>query len=1087
MESGETGLSFSNTLTPTPAFNLFSYMYYYNGSGVGAGDFNQDGLIDLFFASNQSGLVLYMNKGEMHFEDVTARSGIPQTRYWHTGVSVADINSDGLLDIYVCAVGQYKSLQGKNLLFICDSIDGVGIPHYSEQAAAYGIAFSGFSTQAAFIDYDRDNDLDLFLLNHSVNHDGNYAPRKNFLNTYDSLAGHRFYRNESHRMQDGRTKTVFSDVTRESGIHSSRIGYGLGVAVADIDMDGWQDIYVGNDFHENDYLYINQRNGTFSDESTKQLAHTSQFSMGVDVADINNDAFPDIISMDMLPYEPGMLKRSLSEDDYTIFQEKIRYGYSFQYARNNLQLNRRNGFFSEVGQYAGIYATDWSWAALWMDFNNDRRKDLFVSNGIPKRMNDIDYVNFVSSDVIQQKLRENTIRDKDLSLTNTFPEIKIPNRFFLNKGAFRFDDVSDRTNKERPTFSNGAVYADFDSDGDLDIVVSNINEPALLYRNTTNTSARRTPYASISLRGPDGNTQGLGAKLILFEKGEVVTYEQQAVHGFQSSMQASLLVGLGDAQIDSALLVWPDQSYQRLEMRDALNDTVIYQPGLPQYDLNRLRFTASMNSIQAFEDITRASSIDHVHRENPFNEFDRETLMPRMVSTEGPALAVADINHDGREDVFIGASKTFHPAIRLQQPGGTFIELKQPAWNNDSMQEHVDAIWVDVNADTHPDLVIATGGNEYYGQDPHLAPLLYLNDGKGNLAQKQNAFPPIYATQSQVVASDFTGDGHPDLFLAGRAVPWNYGAAPRSYLLQNDGKGKFTDVTASYCTDLIEPGMVTSAQWTDLDNDRKNELLLTYEWGGIDAFVFERGKAQKKSLTTAAGWWQHCLPLDVDADGDLDLIATNFGLNSRLKASSEEPVTLYLNDFDDNGSSEQVITYYLNGQEVPFSTKTQLEKRMPLLKKKFLYAADFSKASIADLFGAGKLRSSRKLQANFFSNAVLINDGKMRFTLKELPEAAQWTTYRAASMVNANADALPDILLMGNYYDYNVEIGRQDADQGTLLINKGGGDFMAQSLPGLPIDGQVRKIRTVKIEGRTCYFLARNNGSLMLIRPKDAY
>ncbi|MFM2145796.1 MAG: hypothetical protein RL732_632, partial [Bacteroidota bacterium] len=607
MEGTETGIQFSNTLTPTPDFNLFSYMYYYNGAGVGTADFNNDGQTDLFFASNQQGMAMYLNKGEMRFEEVTAKTGIPQPHYWHTGVSVVDINSDGLMDIYVCAVGQYKSLQGRNLLLVCDSIDAQAIPHYSEQAVQYGIGFSGFSTQAAFLDYDRDNDLDLFLLNHSVNHDGNYAPRSNFVDSYDPLAGHKLFRNDRSKDKEGNHQIVFTDVTVASGIHSSRIGYGLGVAVADIDLDGWPDIYVGNDFHENDYLYINQRNGRFSDESTTRLGHTSQFSMGVDIADINNDAYPEIISMDMLPYDPAMLKRSLSEDDYTIFQEKIRYGYSYQYARNNLQLNRRNGLFSEIGQYAGIYATDWSWAALWMDFNNDRKKDLFVSNGIPKRMNDIDYVNFVSSDVIQQKLRENAIRDKDLTLTRTFPEIKIPNRFFLNQGTLQFQDISSSQVAERPTFSNGAAYADLDGDGDLDIVVNNINESPIIYRNTTHTKEKSLPYARYFLKGPKGNEQALGAKLILFEKGETITYEQQAVHGFQSSMSGPVLIGLEKAQIDSALLIWPDQSFQYITIHPTAGDTLRYTAGLPLFSSAILTGKNQLQGVNPFSDITSAS------------------------------------------------------------------------------------------------------------------------------------------------------------------------------------------------------------------------------------------------------------------------------------------------------------------------------------------------------------------------------------------------------------------------------------------------------------------------------------------------
>ncbi|HCT22692.1 MAG TPA: hypothetical protein DIW54_04905, partial [Chitinophagaceae bacterium] len=766
LDSSKTGIAFANRLRPTPEFNLFSYMYYYNGAGVGAGDFNKDGLTDLFFAANQHANALYLNKRNLQFEDVSAKAGIPQDSSWSTGVSVVDINNDGLLDIYVCKVGRYKVLKGSNQLLVCDSIDQQGIPHYRERAKEFGLDFSGFSTHAAFLDYDGDNDLDMFLLNHSVNHDGNYAPRDIFINTYDSLAGQRLYRNDVKKNEMGQAQVFFTDVTKTSGINGSKIGYGLGVAVADINMDGWPDIYVGNDFHENDYLYINQQNGRFQEQNTQQLNHTSQFSMGVDVADVNNDALPEIVSMDMLPDDPYMLRRSLAEDDYTIFQQKIFYGYTYQYARNNLQLNRRNGSFSEVGQFSGIHATDWSWAALWMDFNNDGDKDLFVSNGIPKRMNDIDYINFVSGDDIQQKLRNNTIRDQDLSLTNKFPEIKIPNQFYLNKGNLRFSNLTDSIQKNPATFSNGAVYADLDNDGDLDIVTNNIGDAALIYQNNTNDAQQKTSYTSLAFIGAPANINAIGAKVLLYSKEKVRTYEHQPVHGFQSSMLTALHIGLAHEPIDSAILIWPDQGYQRITLHPNKRDTILYQAGLPRFDFSRLH-ASPVSNIPLLKDITAETGFMYRHEENIFNEFNREPLMPAMVSTEGPAIAVADINHDGLEDVFAGASKGFPAAVYLQTPAGRFQRSAQPALQLDSMWEQIDAVWADINKDTHLDLLIATGGNEFYGNDEHQQPLLYLNDGKGKLTKVLNAFPDIYGTFSKVVVDDLNQDGYPDIFLAG--------------------------------------------------------------------------------------------------------------------------------------------------------------------------------------------------------------------------------------------------------------------------------------------------------------------------------
>lgn len=1082
LESKYTGLDFSNTLTPTAQFNLFTYMYYYNGAGIGAADFNNDGLTDLFFSANQGHNKLYINQGELRFIDVTERAQVAQDSGWSTGVSVVDINNDGLMDIYICKVGHYKTLKSKNQLLVCKGIDTQGIPTYKDEAKEYGLDFSGFSTQAVFFDYDGDSDLDMFLLNHSVNHDGNYAPRENFLNTFDSLAGQNLYRNDYVKDIPGKAAVHFTDVTKQSGIHGSKIGYGLGVAVADINLDGWPDFYVGNDFHENDYLYINQKNGTFTDESNSRLMHTSQFSMGVDVADVNNDAYPEIISLDMLPYDPYILRRSLAEDDYNIFFNKISYGYNYQYSRNNFQFNRRNGMFSETGQYSGIYSTDWSWAALWMDFDNDGSKDLFISNGIPKRMNDIDYINFVSSDEVQQKLIDNKMVDKDMALINKFPEIKIANEFFSNTGNLIFKEVTDSIQHNKPTFSNGAVYADLDNDGDLDIVVNNIDDPVLLYQNLAN-NKKEKPFATIELNGPETNINAIGSKVILFANGEIRTYENNPVHGFQSSMQLPVHIGLDKTKIDSAFLIWPDNTYQQIEIKPNQQLSFSYNSNLPKFNYTIL--TSYYNTeASPVEDITSVARLNYRHFENPFNEFNREPLMPHMLSTEGPALAVADVNHDGLDDVFIGASKTFHNAVFLQTAQGKFIKKPEPEMLIDSMWENVDAAWVDVNNDSHLDLVVATGGNEYYGSESHLLPLLYLNDGTGSLTKKTDAFKNIYFTQSVVVPNDFNSDGFEDLFIGGRTQPWNYGVVPRSYLLQNDGTGKFIDVTENYSKQLLQPGMVTNAQWLDIDKDGDKDLLLCYQWGGIDAFIKNKNNFIRNAITAKKGWWNFIMPCDIDNDGDVDFIAGNYGLNNKLKASEKQPVSFYYNDFDNNGKKEQVLTYYLKGEEIPFATKQALEKQIPSLKKKFLYAEDFAKSSLFSLFGADKVKEAYRFSADYFSNSVLVNKGNMIFEVKPLPFQAQLTAYRDAVVVNANNDNLPDVLLMGNFYENNIELGRFDADFGTTLINKGAGNFECQSINGLSIKGQVRRIRPIQINKQNAFVLARNNDSLMLIKYK---
>ena len=1070
-----TGLHFSNKLLPTDSFNMFHYMYYYNGAGVGAGDFNNDGKIDLFFASNQGDNKLYLNEGNLKFRDVSEQAGILKNQGWSTGVSVIDINNDGMLDIYICKVGNYESLQGKNQLLVCKGIKD-GVPYYEDEAAKYGLDFSGFSTQAVFFDYDGDGYLDMFLLNHSVHQNGSFAPRQNFLGTYNPLSGDRLFHNDHNNH--------FTDVTKESKINSSAISYGLGIAVGDINMDGWPDLYVGNDFHENDYLYINQHNGTFTEEGTQRLMHTSQFSMGVDVADVNNDGLPEIISMDMLPSDPYILKRSLGEDDYDIFYHKISVGYSYQYTRNNLQYNRKNGMFSEVGLYAGVYASDWSWAPLWMDFDNDGQKDLFISNGIPKRMNDMDYVNFISNEEIQEKLRENKLDEKDMALVNKFPEIKIPNKFFLNKGNMTFEDQAAAVSNDQSTYSNGAVYADLDNDGDLDVIVNNIDQSVLVYENKSNDKKDRN-YAEIKLKGPQNNINALGAKVILFANGGIRTYEKYPVHGFQSSMEIPIHIGLYQTKVDSSFLIWPDNTFQRITFPANQHELqYTYQKGLPKFDYSMITGHWK-NPTKPMEDITAKTGLNYVHQENPFIEFNREFLIPHMLSTEGPALAVADINHDGLEDVFIGSSKTFHSAIFLQQPNGKFVKTQQPFMGADSMYEDVDASFIDVNHDGNVDLVIASGGNEYFGQDEHLLPRVYLNDGKGNFRKLEDAFKDIYVTQSCIVPCDFNGDGFIDLFIGGRAVPWEYGATPRSYLLENDGTGKFKDVTDQYSKELGKVGMVTQAIWIDLNKDGQKDLVVCSEWGGIDAFIKKGNHFEKKTLTDKKGWWNFVLPVDLNNDGNIDLIAGNLGLNSRLHASEQEPVRLYFNDFDDNGKKEQVVTYYLNGKEIPFANKDEIQKQLPIIKKKFLYAGDFAKASLEDIFTEKKLKESTVLTANYFSNSVLINHGNLNFTTEALPWEAQLSPFRDATIVDANGDGLPDILMVGNYYDNNIQMGRYDADYGTLLINKGNGKFEVSVINGLEIKGQVRHIKSVKINKQQAYILAKNNDSTVIIRYKQ--
>ncbi len=1068
LNSEVTGINFANKLTYNPAFNLFKYIYFYNGSGVGAGDFNNDGLQDIFFGSNQQANKLYLNEGKLRFRDISKDAGIPDDQSWTTGISVVDINNDGKLDIYVCKVGNYLQLKGRNQLLVNQGNNPAGIPTFVDKAADYGLDFSGFSTQAAFFDYDLDGDLDMYLMNHSVHQNGTFKPRREFDGTTHPLAGDRLFRNDGGK---------YTDVTGEAGINSTAIGYGLGISIADINVDGYPDIYIGNDFHENDYLYINTGNGTFVEQSAEQLMHTSQFSMGVDVADVTNDGFPEIISMDMLPEDPYILKRSLGEDAYDIFQYKIREGYSYQYTRNNLQYNRKNGLFSEVGLYSGVAATDWSWAPLWMDFDNDGNKDLFVSNGIPKRMNDIDYINFLSNSEIQQRITENSVEKTDLALIDKFPEIKLPNKFYRNTGNLKFEDLNAGIGNNAPSFSNGAAYADLDNDGDLDVVVNNIDDNAVVYANQAADNSPNSSY-TITLKGPSGNTTATGSRIVIFAGGETRTYEKQAVRGFMSSMEGPLLIGASGRKIDSALLIWPDRRYQSLKL-DTLNRklTITYSAEHPLFDFTRLQ-----PPVPAYRlvDITAGSGLDFVHKENHFVEFDREPLIPHMISSEGPAMAVADINHDGLDDVFIGGARNQQAGLFLQKPGGRFQKQSSSQLMVDSIYEDVQAVWADVNLDTHPDLLVASGGNEFYGNDRHNSPRIYLGDGKGGLARDTAALPPMYLTASTVAAADINGDGAPDLFIGARAVPWAYGQVPESYLLLNDGKGKFKLATKELAPALALAGFVTDAEWVDIDNDKDPDLVLAREWAPIAVFINSNGKLTEQPVSGQYGWWNFVLPADLNGDGKMDLVAGNLGLNSRLRADSSQPVRLYFNDFDGNGRREQLLTYYLAGKEIQFANKAELEKQVPFLKKKFLYAGDFAKATIKDMFGSDALNKSAISKADHFASTVYYQDGSV-MKAADLPFEAQLSQLRAGSVVDANKDGHPDLLLFGNFYDNNIEMGRYDADYGTLLLNNGKGDWTAVPLGGPGVKGQVRNMQPIRIGSTQAYILARNNAPAMVV------
>jgi hypothetical protein len=1069
LSSEKTGIDFANRLTATADFNMFKYMYFYNGAGVGAGDFNQDGLIDLFFASNQEQNRMYLNKGDFKFIDVTTQAQLPNDKGWSTGVSVVDINNDGLLDIYVCRVSGFENLKAGNQLLICQGVKD-GVPYYKDEASTYGLAFSGFSTQASFFDYDLDGDLDCFLLNHSIHHNGTFGKRDRFLNTYHEQSGDRFFVNDKGR---------FIDKTKETGIQSSVIGYGLGIVVSDLNADGWPDLYIGNDFHENDYLYINNKDGSFREELTSRTQHCSQFSMGVDAGDVNNDGLPDIISVDMLPADPEILKRSLGEDEYNLFMMKIGYGYHYQYTRNNLQQNNFSGHFKELGLYAGIAATDWSWAPIWADFDNDGHKDLFISNGIPRRLNDIDYVNFITNDNFQDKIRKAELKKEDMGLVEQFPQIKLPNAFFRNQGDFQFSEAAFAVSKNQKSFSNGAVVVDLDNDGDLDIVTNNIDDPAFVYRNNQ-LAADSSSYMQLELRGPADNLNAIGTTVLVCADTTRLYYEKYPVRGFQSSMEQYLHLGLGNIRPDSVLIIWPDQTYFKLDSISFNTRTsLVYQHGLPHFDKQaHLKEPATVNAL----DLSQTAKLKIAHKENPFVEFNREPLIPFMLSTEGPALAVADINGDGKADFFMGSSKGNKAKVVVQSKNGTFAELRQPALEADSMYEEVDAIWLDINQDGYPDLLTASGGNEYYGKDSKLLPRAYLNNGAGTLTLFPDAFPnSVLLTASCIKAADFSGDGIPDLFIGARAVPYEYGKVPPSYFLLNDGKGRFIDQTAARAPENGLLGFVKNANWYDMDGDGDVDLLLALEWGALTMLENNTGKFSKRILHPAKGWWNFLVPVDINKDGLPDLIAGNQGYNNRLKPENGKPIRLYVNDFDGNGKREQLLTYYIKEKEHLFANKMELEKQLPYLKKKFLYAGDFAKASLGDIIEPAKLKEAKLFTADDFVSGYLINKGNWQFEWHAFPWEVQLSPYRSTELVDVNGDGWMDLLVGPNFYANSIQMGRNDAGVAAVLLNENGNAF--RYLPwATKVTGEIRKFAPIELNKEQLFLTVRNNDSLGLFR-----
>ena len=1072
-----TGVVFVNRLPEDSAFNILNYLYYYNGGGVAAGDIDGDGLPDLYFTSNLGAGRLYLNQGNYRFEDITERAGVADSVGWKTGVTMADVNGDGRLDIYVAAVS-YLTMHGRNVLYINNGAKN-GETTFADRTKEYGLEHVGYSTQAAFFDYDGDGDLDMYLLNHSVHTERGVSSRPQ-RSPRHPRAGDRLFRNDGTR---------FIDVSERAGIYGGVEGYGLGVVASDLNLDGCPDLYVANDFQENDFLYVNNCDGTFTESITRATGHTSRFSMGVDAADFNNDGRPDLVVLDMLPEREDILKTSANAESFNLFDLKVKTGYHAQYARNTLQLNRGGGRFSDIGYLAGVYATDWSWAPLFADLDNDGNKDLFITNGIYRRPNDQDFIGYVSNEAIQVSL-EQGITAANLTLLVRMPQIPLPNYAYRNNGDLTFTNMADAwgLTQRGGGFSNGAAYVDLNNSGALDLVVNNINAPAAIYRNR----ARETSghhYLQVVLRGSGANTAGIGAKVTIRHGSTRQLLEQMLTRGFQSSVDPRLHFGLGPStRIDSLVVVWPDHRYQVLTEVAVDRMVTLFQRDAAGQYIYRQGAAAE----PLFADVTARLAVDFKHKENTFYDYNREPLMPHLLSTEGPALAVGDVNGDGLDDLYVGGAKWQPGWLLVQQSNGSFRTSNERVFAADSLNEDVDAAFFDANGDGSPDLYVVSGGNEFWGEHEALRDRLYINDGRGNFRRAEHALPDFFHNGSCVVPGDFNGDGHIDLFVGSRVVSRQYGRTPRSYLLQNDGTGRFSDVTAEIAPALAEAGMVTSAAWIDSDrraNDGRLDLVVAGEWMPVRVFRQENGRFVERTaeagLTGSSGWWNSITAADLNGDGRKDLVLGNLGLNSYIRASRAEPARLYVHDFFGNGTLEQILTFYKHGVSYPLAGRDELVRLMPQLRSRYPSYAAFGASQIEDIFSAADLRRAMVLDSRVFESSVALNQGNGSFDLQPLPTEAQFAPVYAALAEDFDRDGHTDLLLAGNFYGVTPVQGRYDASYGLMLSGDGKGGFAPVALESsnLLIEGQVRHMALLgRADGDRLIVVARNGDRLQIFR-----
>ena len=1054
-------------------FNIYTYRNFYNGGGTALGDINNDGLIDIFMTANMGTNVLYLNKGNFIFEDISKSSGVEGKGQWSTGVSFADVNGDGWTDIYICNSGNVEGDDRRNELYINN-----GDLTFTDKAKECGLDDPGYSTHGVFFDYDKDGDLDMYLLNNSSRAIGSFNLKENQRFTRDSIGGDKLFRNDDNK---------FTDVSEKAGIYGSVIGFGLGVTVGDIDQDGWMDIYVSNDFFERDYIYLNNHDGTFSEKLTDMTRSISAASMGADMADINNDHYPEIFATDMVPEHNDRLKTKTTFDNWEGYKSAVDNGYFHQFTRNMLQLNNTDGTFSEIGRLAGVNATDWSWGALIMDLDNDGLKDLFVANGIYKDLTDQDYIQYFSNrDMVMSIVSGNNVDYK--TLIDAIPSVKISSYAFKNKGNFNFRNVAPEWGLAEPSFSNGSAYGDLDNDGDLDLVVNNVNMPMFIYRNETNNQLPDNHFLKIILQGEPGNSDAIGTRITAYGKNSIFYLEQMPMRGYLSTSDSRPNLGLGNlSSVDSLIIQWPDDRITILKNVKTNQVLNLYQKDA-QAPSVKTPLHVGKETLYLL-DITSQGKVSFNHKESDFNDFERESLIYHMLSTEGPRMCKGDVNGDGLDDIYICGAKGQAGALMIQHKNGSFTTSLNPVFEADKTSEDTDCAMFDADMDGDLDLYVASGGNELPESSSALSDRLYINNGKGHLTKSDQVLPAgKYESTSCVRAEDFDKDGVLELFVGLRLKPFLYGVPVSGYLLENDGKGNLSDVTAQIAPELKNIGMIRDMVWTDVDNDGDKDMIIAGEWMALKVFLNNNGSfAVKKDAfgsVRTEGWWNCLVSGDFDKDGDIDFIAGNHGLNSRFKATTEKPVSMYVNDFDLNGTAEQIICLYDGDKSYPLALKHDLTKQIPALEKKYPKYELYKDQQITDIFSPEQLKNSVHLDAFILETSLFINDGSGNFIRKPLPVEAQFSPVYAGVTGDYNGDGNADILLGGNLFNVKPEVGRYDASYGTFLAGNGNGgfEFVPARLSGFRLEGEIRDFIEINTPGGKLLIAATSNGPLQVFK-----